>query len=228
MSSRGALLFDLDGTLLDTADDLVAALNHVRQREGMTELDREPLRIHASSGARGLLKAGMPAPTSEAQQQGRVAAFLEYYAAHQLVYTQAYPGVLALLDFLDQEQIPWGIVTNKVEELTLPLLAELGWDQRTSCIVCGNTTAHSKPHPLPVATALARLTASAEHSWMIGDDIRDIESGRAAGCKTATAAWGYLGQGNTAEMLGADHILQQASDTPDLLSIDLTARQQAS
>ena len=114
--------------------------------------------------------------------------------------------------------MPWGIVTNKSEQLTFPLLAQLGWDQLTNCIVCGDTTPHPKPHPLPVQLALERLGVAAEFCWMIGDDIRDIQSGRAAGCRTAVAAWGYLGEGNTPEMLGGDEILQRASDIPGLCS----------
>lgn len=216
--NNSVFLFDLDGTLLDTADDLVAALNHVRLQEGLAALAPEPLRLHASSGSRGLLAAGMDMPRDEAHQRQRVDCFLNYYAQHQLVHTQPYDGVDDVLDWLDRESIPWGIVTNKVEYLTFPLLEKLGWDKRTNCVVCGDTTAHAKPHPLPVKTALTRLAAEAEQAWMIGDDIRDIESGRAAGCRTAVAAWGYLGAGNSPEMLGGDEILQRASEIPSLCS----------
>ena len=180
--TQTVFLFDLDGTLLDTADDLVAALNHVRQQEGLDVLPAEPLRLHASSGSRGLLAAGMDAPRDEQHHQQRVDCFLAYYAENQLVYTKPYDGVLALLDWLQDQSMPWGIVTNKSEQLTFPLLAQLGWDQLTNCIVCGDTTPHPKPHPLPVQLALERLGVAAEFCWMIGDDIRDIQSGRAAGC----------------------------------------------
>lgn len=209
-------LFDLDGTLLDSADDLVAALNHVRISEGLEPADPAPLRHYASHGARGLLQAGMAAAESDSQQAQRLSCFLDYYARHQTVHSRPYPGVEEVLNWLDAESLPWGIVTNKVERLTLPLLRALGWDQLTSCIVCGDTTAFAKPHPLPVQTALARLGVAPAQAWMIGDDIRDIEAGRAAGCQTAVAAWGYLGPHQNAEMLGGDVILQQAAELPEL------------
>lgn len=209
-------LFDLDGTLLDSADDLVAALNHVRISEGLAPTDPAPLRHYASRGARGLLQAGMAAAENEQQQAQRLQCFLDYYARHQTVHSRPYAGVEQVLDWLSAEALPWGIVTNKVERLTLPLLRALGWDQRTDCIVCGDTTAFAKPHPLPVQTALERLGVDASRAWMIGDDIRDIQAGRAAGCRTAVAAWGYLGPEQRADMLGGDVILQQALELPEL------------
>lgn len=209
-------LFDLDGTLLDSADDLVAALNHVRISEGLAPTAPEPLRHYASRGARGMLTAGIGEARDAAHQAQRVECFLSYYASHQTVHSRPYPGVLELLDWLDAEAIPWGIVTNKAERLTLPLLRALGWDRRTDCVICGDSTAYAKPHPLPVQTALEQLQVRAEQAWMIGDDIRDIEAGRAAGCRTAAAAWGYLGPETSVEMLGADVILRGAGDIPAL------------
>ena len=212
-----AFLFDLDGTLLDTADDLVAALNHVRGLEGAAPLAPEPLRRYASRGARGLLEAGMPAAVDEPQQQQRLQAFLDYYALHQRVHTRPYDGVEQVLQWLEESRIPWGIVTNKLEWLALPLVRDIGWDQRARCVVCGDTTAQAKPHPLPVQFALERLGVEPGHTWMVGDDERDIRAGHAAGCATAAAAWGYLGPDTIVEMLGADVILRQPADIPSLM-----------
>lgn len=209
---KPAFLFDLDGTLLDTADDLVAALNHVRRLEGHPPIPSVVVRQYASRGARGLLDAGFGEMDDEQLRARRTGAFLDYYAANHLIHTRAFEFIDDVLSALDEREIPWGIVTNKAERLTLPLLQEIGWRTRPRCIVCGDTTAHPKPHPLPVLHACAHLGVPPGQVWMIGDDARDIEAGQAAGCRTAVAAWGYLGPHQRPEELGGDVVLDLPRD----------------
>ena len=214
---KHVLLFDLDGTLLDTAADLIAALNHVRASEQLPPVPVSELRHLASRGARGLLGAGMDAADEEREAE-RLQGFLDYYAANHYVHTRLFDGIDRVLRHLREQQIPWGIVTNKAEWLTLPLLRTIGWDQLTPCIVCGDTTAKAKPDPLPVLHACELLGAEPGACWMIGDDPRDVMAGRDAGCRTAVAAWGYLGPDTDAAALGGDRILQQPLEILSLLT----------
>jgi len=185
-----AVLFDLDGTLLDSAPDLVAALNFIRHGEGLEALEVQSMSQHVSHGAAGLIGAGMPTD-DEQQFESRKSRFLERYAQNSFVHSKLYDGVSDLLAFLDESLIPWGVVTNKVEALTIPILKAAGLGARTSCVVCGDTLARSKPDPAPVALACAMLKVRAINTLFVGDDVRDIQAGRAAGTQTAAVHYGY-------------------------------------
>jgi phosphoglycolate phosphatase len=185
------VLFDLDGTMLDSAEDLVAALNHVRLGEGLEPVEHTAYRRYASRGARGLIEAGMPRSTPKALER-RKKAFLDYYALNSVQETRLFDGFDQVLDRLDQRGIPWGVVTNKIERLTLPILGATGLLPRAACVVCGDTLTRSKPHPAPVLLACELLGLSPEHVLMVGDDLRDIQAGQAAGTWTAFAAYGYV------------------------------------
>jgi phosphoglycolate phosphatase len=185
------VLFDLDGTLLDSAPDLVGALNHVREGEGLDALDVAPLRPHVSRGARGLIDEGLP-PASEAVQDARVARFLEYYRRHHYEASTLFPEVIRLLDGLAQRGIPWGVVTNKIERFTHPILEAAGLAGRVGCVVCGDTIRWKKPHPEPVRLACELLGVAPAATVFVGDDPRDIESGQSAGALTAVAGYGYV------------------------------------
>ena len=152
-----AVLFDLDGTLADTAPDLGGTLNRMRGRRSLAPLPLGALRPHASSGARGLIGAGFGiAPGHQDYETLRV-EFLEDYEANLLRDTVLFDGITAMLDALEARAFAWGIVTNKIERFTLPLLILLGLDPRAGCVVCGDTTAHAKPHPAPLLEAARRL-----------------------------------------------------------------------
>ena len=190
MNRINAILFDLDGTLLDSAPDLVAALNFVRQKEGLPALEVKGMSQFVSHGAVGLINAGMPG-CNEQEFELRKALFLERYAGHSFVSSRLYEGIPDLLKFLEHSGIPWGIVTNKNEALTKPIMKASGLEHRASCVVCGDTLALSKPHPAPVVLACALLEVEASNTLFVGDDVRDVQAGRAAGTQTAVVHYGY-------------------------------------
>lgn len=187
-----AILFDLDGTLADTAPDLAAALNVLRADRGLDPAPYESLRPYASAGARGLIGAGLGlGPDAEEYEALRV-AFLDNYAASIAVHSRLFDGVPALLDHLQAAGISWGIVTNKAMRFTDPLVPLIGLGH-AGCIVSGDTTPHPKPHPAPLLEAAQRLRVAPQSCWYVGDDMRDIQAGHAAGMVTIAAAWGYCG-----------------------------------
>jgi phosphoglycolate phosphatase len=190
-----AVLFDLDGTLADTAGDLAAALNRVRADHGRPPMPVEALRIHASAGARGLLAAGMGlAPEDEGYAAARD-AFLMHYAAGLTQTTRLFDGVEPMLEALEARGIAWGIVTNKAERYTGPVVVALGLAHRAGTIVCGDTTPHPKPHPAPLLHAASALRLPPSRIAYVGDDRRDVDAGNGAGMATLVANWGYLGNG---------------------------------
>ena len=187
-----AVLFDLDGTLADTAPDLAAALNRVRADRGLASLPLAALRPYASHGARGLLAAGMGVGPDHATYETLREAFLDHYAAALCVESTLFAEVAALLDALEARAFRWGIVTNKAERFTAPLLDALGLAGRASAVVCGDTTPHPKPHPGPLLFAAERLGIAPDRCVYVGDAERDIIAGTAAGMPTIVARYGYL------------------------------------
>ncbi|MDR0250300.1 MAG: HAD-IA family hydrolase [Burkholderiales bacterium] len=204
-----ALLFDLDGTLIDTADDLAASLNHVRQHlYDLPPLPAAQLRPYTSRGAAGLLHAGLDLKPEDAAFEKARDLFLSHYALHLTDHVRFFPGVEVLLALLESRGLLWGIVTNKYQRFTAPVLAHLGLDRRAACVVSGDTTAHSKPHPLPLLHAAQSVGTAPHQCWYIGDDHRDIDAARAAGFQYAVAVrWGYLGD-KPIESWGADAIIE--------------------
>ena len=190
MNRITAVLFDLDGTLLDSAPDLVAALNWVRQQEGLPELPLDQMSRYASRGAAGLLNAGMP-ESDQARFEQRKTEFLRRYAECHFVHTRLYPGIQELLEFLAGGSIPWGVVTNKVEALTLPVLRAAGLFDAAGCVVCGDTLSRNKPDPAPVELACKLLCAAPQQTLFVGDDIRDLQAGKSAGTQVAAVHYGY-------------------------------------
>ena len=187
-----AVLFDLDGTLIDSAPDLGAALNRMRTARGMPALADGALRPYASHGARGLLGAGFGITPDQAEFHSLRDEFLASYAAALCERTVLFPGVAALLDGVEQAGLPWGIVTNKATRLTLPLLEALALHLRPGCIVCGDTTARAKPYPDPLFAAAGLLAVPAAACVYVGDAERDMEAGNAAGMATLVARYGYI------------------------------------
>lgn len=211
-----AVLFDLDGTLLDTAPDLVAALNHVRHSEGLDGLPEEGFRHQVSRGAGGMISAGLPASDS-GRFELRKQQFLAHYRDHLYVKTRPFDGVNELLSALDAQAIPWGVVTNKIENLTHPLLRAAGLFSRAACIVCGDTVEQCKPHPAPVLLGCEILRIAPANTLLVGDDLRDLEAGRAAGTQTALAAYGYLAPDIDDRAYADSHRINHPKDVLDLV-----------
>jgi phosphoglycolate phosphatase len=207
------VLFDLDGTLADTAPDLAAAANRLRLERGLEPLPLDALRPLASHGARGLVGRALGlAPGDDGYEQARL-QFLERYEQALCVHTQLFPGMDETLDRIEASGRRWGVVTNKAARFTAPLMEQLGLHRRAACVVSGDTTAHAKPHPAPLLHALAACDVDAGRGVYVGDDRRDIDAGRAAGLRTVIAAYGYLGEAPQTQDWGADH----AIDAPPAL-----------
>ena len=200
-----AVLFDLDGTLLDTAPDLGAAVNHVLQREGMAPLPDTVVRRIASDGALGLLKAGFgEEQLARMDTPALRQALLDYYAAHLYEGTRPYQGMPEFIAWLNAQGIRWGIVTNKPAFLTEPLMAQVAELPHCGVIVSADTLLVRKPHPDPMFYACAQLGVDPAECLYVGDHIRDIEAGRAAGMRTAIAGWGYMDPAEATAEWGAD------------------------
>lgn len=211
-----AVLFDLDGTLADTAPDLGGALNRLREEAGLPPLSLDLLRPHASAGARGLIGVGFGLTPDQPLYPDLQKRFLALYESQICVDTRLFPGVGELLAELDRREIRWGIVTNKIERFTRPLLESLGLHQRAACVISGDSAAKPKPDAAPLLMACKRVSVPPAGSVYIGDDERDVQAGRAAGTRTVIASWGYLG-GTPVEEWGADAIIDHPADVLGLL-----------
>ena len=187
-----AVLFDLDGTLADTAADLAAALNRVRRDRALPPLALEVLRPHASDGTRGMLGAGLGVQREDPDWEPLKEAFLDYYAAGLAVHTRLFAGAEDALGGIERRGLAWGIVTNKVARFALPLLERLGIGDRAGVIVCGDTTSEVKPHPAPLLRAAEDLRIEPKRCVYVGDAPRDVAAARAAGMAALVASYGYI------------------------------------
>jgi phosphoglycolate phosphatase len=186
-----AVLFDLDGTLADTAPDLGAAVNRLRVERGLAELPLAHYRPWASAGARGLLRAGFGLAPGDPDYEPLREAFLERYARGVCVHTRLFPGNLELIVALGGRGVAWGIVTNKATRFTSAIVAALGI--KPDCVVCGDTTPHIKPHPAPLLHAVGELNLEPRECCYVGDDLRDVQAARAAGMRVVAVEYGYCG-----------------------------------
>jgi len=218
MMRAQAVLFDLDGTLLDTAPDMIGALNRLRQEESLTPLPFAAVRSSVSHGAVRLIKVGFPDAQGAEFERLRL-RFLDVYASNLAGGTRLFDGIEAVLSSLEADGLPWGVVTNKPGWLTDPLLQSLGLAQRACCVVSGDTVAERKPHPLPLLHAASLAGVAANRCVYIGDAERDIVAGRAAGMQTVVAAYGYLGDDDRPESWQADGIITQPARIVDWLDL---------
>lgn len=212
MARAGAVLFDLDGTLVDSAPDLAGAANELRAEHGLAPLPYERLRPMASAGARGLLGAAFEVGPGDARFDALRDAFLARYAQRLLRCTRVFDAVAPVLQVLAGAGLPWGIVTNKAARFAEPLVQGLGLHAGAAALVCGDTTPHAKPHPAPLHEAARRLGRPPGSCVYVGDDLRDVQAGRAAGMATLVAGWGYMGQGDAVHDWGADAVLAEPGE----------------
>ena len=184
------VLFDLDGTLLDSAPDMLATVNRMRAARGRAPMMLESLRPHVSRGARAMASAAFPDVAADAVP-GLVPEFLDIYREELGRHGQPFDGVEAMLGALEADGVRWGIVTNKPERLARDLLPLLGWDRRSGVLVGGDSLPERKPHPLPLLHAAAAIGVAASACAYVGDDRRDIDAACAAGMASVVALWGY-------------------------------------
>lgn len=208
-----AVFFDLDGTLIDTAPDMGAALNRVLQRHGRSPVPEEIYRAQVSHGSIALLKLGFPDLDPATEMTELRQEFLASYEANIADFSTLFDGVEPLLKTLESASVPWGIVTNKPEGLTLKLLNEMDITDRCCSIVAADTTTHAKPHPAPMRLACQRAGVDAARCAYVGDAKRDIEAGHSVAMKTYVASWGYLSDDDDhPHTWQADAILQSPMD----------------
>ena len=213
MARAAAVLFDLDGTLVDSAPDLAGTANDLRAERGLPALPLAALRPHAGSGARGMLRVAFDLMPGQLHYDAMRLEFLDRYEARMLRETQVFAEVLSTLRCLDRCGVPWGIVTNKTLRFAAPLAQALGLLPGAAVLVGGDSTPHTKPHPAPLLEAARRLQLEPGLCLYVGDDKRDVQAGLAAGMTPLAAAWGYLGQDVDVHAWGAHLVL----DRPDAL-----------
>ena len=206
------LLFDLDGTLIDSAPDLAGAANDLRASHGLSPLAFASLRPMVGSGARGMLGVAFNVTPDDERFAALRDAFLARYAGRLLDNTRVFDAVAPVLLALNAAGQRWGIVTNKAMYFTAPIVAGLPLLERAAVVIAGDTTPHAKPHPAPLLEAARRMGVDAADCVYVGDDHRDIVAGRAAGMRTLAAAWGYLGQGESIATWGADSVLSSPAE----------------
>ena len=202
-----AVLFDLDGTLIDSAPDLGAAADKMRTDRGLVSLDEALYRPLAGSGARGMLSIAFGMTESHPDYEDFKNEFLDNYQQAMTVKTTVFDGVADMLLRLQQSGLLWGVVTNKSERFTIPLSQQMALFETAGAVVSGDTTPHAKPHPAPLFEAAKRLNLPAQACWYVGDDERDIVAGKAAGMVTVAANYGYLGAEADVLRWGADFVI---------------------
>ncbi|MEO7743899.1 MAG: phosphoglycolate phosphatase [Usitatibacter sp.] len=211
-SGLAAVLFDLDGTLADTAPDMARTVNLMRDRRGLAPVPDSQVRPHVSSGARGMICSAFGMRTDHPDYATMRAEFLDLYVDNLCIATRLFPGMEALLDAIEASGLKWGVVTNKFERMARLVMAGLGLSERAGVIVGGDTCPRAKPFPDPLLHAAAVLGVEPARTLYIGDDERDVQAARAAGMPVIVAGYGYLGEERAPSLWGADAIMQSVAE----------------
>ena len=212
MSDYTTVLFDLDGTLIDTAPDMANALNLLLLEQGMAELPYHSIRPVVSNGSVALVKLGFGDIDDAERMDYLKQRYLDIYQAHLCEDSKLFDGMSELLTLIESLDMNWGVVTNKPGWLTNPLMEQIGLFERAACIVSGDTTQNRKPHPEPMYHACLAAGSEAEHCIYVGDARRDIEAGNNAGMKTLVAMYGYIGDWENTDDWGADGKIEQPKE----------------
>jgi len=213
------VLFDLDGTLIDTAPDMAYALNLLLNEEGREEIPYAHIRPVVSNGSAALVQLGF-ADITDAQTIERLKQrYLQIYENNLCVHSRLFAGMDELIGRIEQAHKNWGVVTNKPGWLTNPLMQQLNLSLRAACIISGDTTANRKPHPEPMFLACKQANSSAEQCLYVGDAQRDIEAGNRAGMQTIIAQYGYIGDWEVTEQWGADFSINQPQELLKIIGL---------
>ena len=212
-----AVLFDLDGTLADTAPDLGGALNSLLAEVGRPPLAAAVFRPYVSAGTRGMLGVGFGIKPGHPDYQALADRFLRLYEQNICLGTVLFPGIPQLLSELDGRPISWGIVTNKPARFTLPLMEALGLSGRAVAIVSGDSTPNPKPAPDTILLACELAKVASDKTLYVGDDLRDMQAAKAAGAFAIAAAYGYLGTDTPIDAWPADYVIESPLEILDLL-----------
>lgn len=212
-----AVLFDLDGTLIDTAPDFIRCLNQLRQQHELEPLAADYIRRSVSNGARAMVRLGFNLEPEHEGYLDKHTAFLDLYEAGVAVETTLFEGMNELLLNLEARDIPWGIVTNKPVRFAAPLIEALGLQERCATLICPDHVTERKPHPEPMFLACKEINAAPEQAIYVGDHVRDIEAGRNAGMYTIAVRYGYIEEPETVDLWQADAIADTVSDLAKLL-----------
>jgi N-acetyl-D-muramate 6-phosphate phosphatase len=213
-----AVLFDLDGTLIDSAPDLGAAADRMRTDRGLSSLPLQRYRPMAGAGARGMIGVAFGLTPEDPGYNDLREEFLSNYERCLTERTYAFDGIEVLVQALQQRNLAWGVVTNKIERFTLPLTGALPIFASAATIISGDTTPHPKPHPAPLLEAARRLQVDPARCLYVGDDERDIVAGLAAGMSTVAATYGYLGARNEVSLWGAHALIHTPIELLELLA----------
>ena len=217
--SIDAVLFDLDGTLVDSAPDLAGAGNDMRVARGLPVLPLTHFRPMVGSGARGMVERALGVlPPDPAFAECRD-EFLARYEARMTRETRVFEGLPPVLAAFARHAMLWGIVTNKASRYSVPLVRSLAALDAAATLVCGDTTPHAKPHPAPLLEAARRLRVDPSRCLYVGDDLRDVQAGTAAGMATIAVRWGYLGSGEPIESWGASFVIASPGELLKLLAM---------
>lgn len=209
------VLFDLDGTLVDTAPDLLRCLNHALLRHGFTEANPDTVKPFISFGARAMIGASLGAALNSEAEETLLKTMLDRYESHIADHSTFFAGIEDTLAKIEAQGLKWGVVTNKRRRFTDPLMAALKLTERAACIVSGDSTAFAKPHPEPMLTACKQAGVAPERCVYIGDASHDITAGKNVNMKTLAARYGYLKPGDRPETWGADAVIEAPADITD-------------
>ena len=212
-----AVIFDLDGTLVDTADEFVPVVQALRAEHGREPMDAERIRASVSNGARALVSLGLDMQENDPEFESKRLRLLDLYSEVLGSIARPYPGILELLDELQQRGIAWGISTNKPKAYTEPLMRKLDMQPAAGSVVCPDDVTNRKPHPESLYRNCRELDCAPHQAIYVGDHLRDIEAGRSAGMYTIAAAYGYIEPGDDPARWGADAIAANSTDLSALI-----------
>ncbi len=212
-----ALLFDLDGTLLDTAPDFITAINKQLKRHGRNPLVGDAIRTSVTHGSIGIIESVYNIKQDHPEFEPLKEEFLQLYLDNISEKTGLFDGLRQVLDSCKERNIPWGIVTNKPLKYTAPLMADLGLDKQSATTICPDHVANPKPDPEALILACSQINIAPKNCIYIGDHVRDIQAGKSAGMSTIAAQWGYIEEFEDVTQWQADMVVKQSTDLHSLL-----------